>query len=60
LYLQGRFPFDRMITFYPFSEISKAAEDMEKGTVLKPYRYSAVLLNCFGFLIYFHIAQFSK
>jgi aryl-alcohol dehydrogenase len=36
LYAQGRFPFDRMITFYPFSEISKAVEDMEEGTVLKP------------------------
>jgi aryl-alcohol dehydrogenase len=36
LYLQGRFPFDRMITYYPFEEISKAVEDMEKGIVLKP------------------------
>ncbi len=36
LYLQGRFPFDRMIKFYPFEEINKAAADMEKGTVLKP------------------------
>jgi Zn-dependent alcohol dehydrogenase len=29
-------PFDQMITFYPFEEISKAVEDMEKGKVLKP------------------------
>jgi aryl-alcohol dehydrogenase len=36
LYLQGRFPFDRMIQFYPFEEINRAASDMEKGTVLKP------------------------
>ncbi len=36
LYLQGRFPFDRMITFYSFDEINKAVEDMEKGIVLKP------------------------
>ncbi len=36
LYLQGRFPFDRMITFYPFEEIAKAVEDMEKGKVIKP------------------------
>ncbi len=36
LYLQGRFPFDRMITYYPFEAISQAVEDMEKGIVLKP------------------------
>jgi aryl-alcohol dehydrogenase len=36
LYKQGRFPFDRMITFYPFEEINKAVEDMEKGLVIKP------------------------
>ena len=36
LYKQGRFPFDRMITFYPFEEINKAVEDMEKGVVIKP------------------------
>ena len=36
LYRQGRFPFDRMITFYPFDEINQAVEDMEQGRVLKP------------------------
>ena len=36
LYGQGRFPFDRLITFYPFDEINKAVEDMEKGRVVKP------------------------
>jgi aryl-alcohol dehydrogenase len=36
LYRQGRFPFDRLITFYPFDEIEKAVEDMEKGKVVKP------------------------
>jgi aryl-alcohol dehydrogenase len=36
LYRQGRFPFDRMITYYPFDEIEKAVEDMEKGRVIKP------------------------
>ncbi len=36
LYSQGRFPVDRMITFYPFDEISKAVEDMAKGRVIKP------------------------
>jgi aryl-alcohol dehydrogenase len=36
LYQQGKFPFDRMITYYPFEEINKAVEDMEKGLVVKP------------------------
>jgi aryl-alcohol dehydrogenase len=36
LYSQGRFPFDKLITFYPFDDINKAVEDMEKGRVIKP------------------------
>jgi aryl-alcohol dehydrogenase len=36
LYKQGQFPFDRLITFYPFDDINKAVEDMEKGLVIKP------------------------
>jgi len=36
LYQQGKFPFDQMITFYPFDEINQAVEDMEKGRVIKP------------------------
>jgi len=36
LYSQGRFPFDKMITYYPFEEINKAVADMEKGLVVKP------------------------
>ena len=36
LYRQGRLPFDRMITYYPFEEINQAVEDMEKGRVIKP------------------------
>jgi aryl-alcohol dehydrogenase len=36
LYSQGRFPFDRLITFYPFEDINQAVEDMEKGRVIKP------------------------
>jgi aryl-alcohol dehydrogenase len=36
LYQAGKFPFDRMITYYPFDEINKAVEDMEKGLVIKP------------------------
>ena len=35
LHKQGRFPFDRMITSYPFEDINTAAEDSEKGKVLK-------------------------
>ncbi|MBN2062857.1 MAG: NAD(P)-dependent alcohol dehydrogenase [Deltaproteobacteria bacterium] len=36
LYAQGRFPFDRLIKFYPFEDINQAVEDMEKGRVIKP------------------------
>jgi aryl-alcohol dehydrogenase len=36
LYKQGRFPFDRMTTFYPFDEINQAVHDMEEGRVVKP------------------------
>ena len=36
LYHQGRFPYDKMITYYPFDEINQAVEDMEKGVVIKP------------------------
>ena len=35
LYKAGRFPFDRMMTFYPFDRINQAAEDSEKGRTLK-------------------------
>ncbi|MGD0659127.1 MAG: NAD(P)-dependent alcohol dehydrogenase [Syntrophorhabdales bacterium] len=34
-YRAGRFPFDRMITFYPMDQINQAAEDSEKGKALK-------------------------
>lgn len=36
LYDQGRFPFDRLITFYPFEDINRAVSDMEAGRVIKP------------------------
>jgi aryl-alcohol dehydrogenase len=36
LYKKGQFPFDKMITYYPFDDINKAVEDMEKGQVIKP------------------------
>ncbi|MBB5262383.1 NAD(P)-dependent alcohol dehydrogenase [Rhizobium leguminosarum] len=36
LHRQGRFPFDRLVTFYDFADINQAVEDSEKGIVLKP------------------------
>jgi hypothetical protein len=36
LYLQGRFPFDRLIEFYALDEINQACADSEAGRVLKP------------------------
>ena len=36
LYMQGRFPFDKLIRFYPFKDINKAVEDSEKGLAVKP------------------------
>lgn len=36
LYRQGRFPFDRLIRFYPFDEINQAIADTEAGRVVKP------------------------
>jgi len=36
LYTLGKFPFDKIIKFYPFEDINKAVEDMEKGLVVKP------------------------
>ncbi len=35
LYRQGRFPFDRLISFYPFAEINQAIHDSETGTCIK-------------------------
>ncbi|MBV9227825.1 MAG: NAD(P)-dependent alcohol dehydrogenase [Chloroflexi bacterium] len=35
LYRQGRFPLDRLITFYPLEEINQAVKDSEQGTALK-------------------------
>jgi len=34
-YREGRFPFDRLLRFYPIKEINKAVEDSEKGAVIK-------------------------
>ena len=36
LYQQGRFPFDKLVKFYPLDQINQAAEDGEKGVTIKP------------------------
>jgi aryl-alcohol dehydrogenase len=36
LYMQGRFPFDRLVRFYDFDQINQAAADAESGAVVKP------------------------
>ncbi len=35
LYRAGRFPFDRLIRFYPFDQLNAAIADSESGTVVK-------------------------
>ena len=36
LWRSGKFPFDKLITFYPLSEINQAIRDSESGKTLKP------------------------
>lgn len=36
LYRQGRFPFDRMVKFYPLERINEAIADSEEGRTIKP------------------------
>ena len=36
LHRQGRFPFDKLIAFYPFDRINDAINDSETGKVVKP------------------------
>ncbi|WP_406466413.1 NAD(P)-dependent alcohol dehydrogenase [Streptomyces sp. NBC_01594] len=36
LYRAGRFPFDRLITFYGFDQINEAATDTRTGAAIKP------------------------
>ncbi len=36
LYMQGRFPFDRLVQFYEFDQINQAAADAESGATVKP------------------------
>ncbi|GEK48228.1 alcohol dehydrogenase [Bisbaumannia pacifica] len=35
-YKAGRFPFDRLVTFYEFADIHRAFEDSKRGTAVKP------------------------
>ncbi|MEQ8801607.1 MAG: NAD(P)-dependent alcohol dehydrogenase [Haliea sp.] len=35
LYQQGRFPFDKLVKYYPLEQIQQAVEDTEAGRVLK-------------------------
>lgn len=35
-YVDGRFPFDRLISYYPFADINQACADMAEGKVIKP------------------------
>jgi len=35
LHKQGRFPFDKLITYYDFEDINKAVDDTEQGKVIK-------------------------
>jgi aryl-alcohol dehydrogenase len=36
LWRQGRFPFDRLVSFYEFDQINQAMRDSAQGTALKP------------------------
>lgn len=36
LYRAGRFPFDRLVTFYDFSRINRAIADSRRGVTIKP------------------------
>lgn len=36
LYVQGRFPFDRLISFYNLGQINQAAADSQQGRTIKP------------------------
>jgi len=35
-YMEGRFPIDKLITYYDFDDINKAADDAHHGLVIKP------------------------
>ncbi|MEM8857646.1 MAG: NAD(P)-dependent alcohol dehydrogenase [Chloroflexota bacterium] len=36
LYKSGRFPFDKLVSYYPLGQINQAIQDMHDGKVIKP------------------------
>ena len=36
LYKEGKFPFDKLVSFYDFDDINRAADDAHHGRVIKP------------------------
>ena len=36
LYVEGRYPLDKMVKFYDFSDINQAIDDLESGKTVKP------------------------
>jgi aryl-alcohol dehydrogenase len=36
LFMDGRFPMDRLVTFYDFADINRAVADAVAGTTIKP------------------------
>lgn len=36
LFMEGKFPFDKLVSLYPFAEIERALDDHEKGRAVKP------------------------
>ena len=35
-YMSGRFPIDKLVTFYPFEDIDQAIADNDSGAAIKP------------------------
>lgn len=35
-YKEGRFPLDKLVTYYDFNELEKAIDDMSTGKCVKP------------------------
>jgi len=35
-FMEGRFPFDRLVRFYAFEQIAEALHDAETGAAIKP------------------------
>jgi aryl-alcohol dehydrogenase len=36
LFMDGKLPIDRMVTFYPLAQINRAVADASSGTTIKP------------------------